>query len=348
MVKLNFQICLIQVIALFIILGLISCNRNCTNLNLKRAVDVGVLSEALAILDVDNTLLSCPIYPDTDSDIDDSTSGIPDGKWQPPLPGRALFSMFFTIEQYALCRDIYQDKLFLEQLKDIPEPDKQVHDWYEKRSRYNYLILPDGDHNSSEWDSLDYVQRKMATVFFNIKGWKFHATKMENDGFVIHGIYDSQTHIINLYKTSCKAVNIYGSNVGKSALSHRFYFIGAHEIGHSLDQMRGKLDNSTTNAAIMCEKRANIYGLLMTRGICRLFNGMTKSYKSILLTKNDIKLKQCDVLFINNIEEKWNSMEGYFLALSQRAKQDYYSINHTNNDSQKDWGIWGCLEKNAN
>jgi len=329
---------LIPILAMQLSVGFISCCKKCTNIN--RSVSRNLLTPDLVVIAISDKRLACPTTYQGDSvlgNIDLATTT--DNGYQPSLPDQALFSMFFLQDQYDRCKDIFTDPFFIQALVDVPEPDSNDLSWFEKRRIYNTSFLPLDSTVEVNLQHIDIIQRKMIKVFHSILAWYFIPQVNSSRDFIIYGQYDDRSHTIRMYKNSCLAGKIYGSNIGSAALAHRFFFIGGHELGHAIDNLRGKLDRSTQQMLEQSELRANVYGLILTKGVCRLMNGMTSSYMDAV-NKNKNIIRPCDSIYVQGIVQRWQNIESLFTSLIGEAKDNLT----TNKKVNTLLSAYGCIE----
>ena len=320
-----------------------SCCHSCSNIT--KNVRNGRLTEDLVNAEINSPLLACPSLQEGDSLLGSTANSTKSDQFSPALPDQALFSMFFVKTQYQYCKDIFADTFFTAAMNRVAEPDSSAIAWYEKRKSYNYFILPVDNTVSVDLADMDETQKKLVTVFHHIQAWYFIPEVNLDGDMILMGQYNDTAHLITMFKNSCKASEIYGAAVKKAALSHRFYFIGSHEFGHGIDQEQGFLDRSTVEALARSELRANVFGLIMTKAICRLFNGMIRTYGDAV-AKNPKIIRPCDSVFVSRIRTNWANMEEYFSTLIDQAKVDLIRQNQKPGSTpvKGNWAVLGCLQ----
>jgi len=318
---------------------LLACSSRCYKGNIRQLYNRGMLSADLAPIALNESLLACPI------EADETANPQQHEGWSAPLPDQALFGLFSIDQQYALCRDIFQDTFFQQALQAVPLPDSAAIDWYNYRKDFQLKLLPLETAHVLPFDSLDVLQRKMIHVLYHVKNWKFLPQTRTEGNYILHGQYLEKDQTILLYKTACKAANIYDISIKKAALTHRYYFIGTHELGHAMDQLRNDLDFSTTRQQARCEMQANIYGLIMTKALARLFSAMVQEYDRAFSAYVGPK-KPCDSILMKRAMANFSAIEKYLdtplekqKALLLRDKMRLTALKKT------DWGAWGCMGK---
>ncbi|WP_316814481.1 hypothetical protein [Pedobacter nyackensis] len=280
----------------------------------------------------------CPKFAQGDiSDCLDKT--IQSTGYDAPLPDDIVLSMFFVKNQYEFCKDIYNDSIFKDNLKNIPEPGKADSVWYSKISSTVSLLAID---TLCSFRELDFVQRKMLMVFKSTK-WSYCPERMSSGQYILHGKYDDKLKKISLYKTACNAEKIYGASVKETALIHKFYFISAHEFGHSIDDHAGRFLNQSKEDQSINEVRANYYGFVITQALSRLVNKMIQNNSEAYLNSVEL-VKNCDRAYINNTIKKWAHVEKHFVKLLNETRVSLLSrTDKISNNSP--WKVLGCIEK---
>jgi hypothetical protein len=309
----------------------------------KVAIDKGLLSAHLATIDVNAKELACPKYSQGEIGNCSKKSEV-NNDWDAGLPNDLIWSLFFNKSQYEYCKDIFNSPIFLNNIVNVKLPSEDAIKWFEKNSNYEKLLVPlEVSKSYSNFDELDTIQKKMITVFFNIKSWTYCSEEKINGSYLIHGSYNSERNII-LYRTSCFAKKVYNSEIKNLALTFKYHFIGAHELAHAIDDLNGTLYASSEQARINNERKANLMGLLITKGLCRLFNVHFNNYKNVMV--NNISLnKECDLYFVNQVVDKWRDVEFFLDQQINKVLDDSKKNKSLKLLKKDDFSAWGCIEE---
>ncbi|WP_276374313.1 hypothetical protein [Chryseolinea sp. H1M3-3] len=327
-----------------LIIGAIICT-SCVAYRLEHRlveqVNKGRLHEDLTVIALNSPELACPKYSQGRStECPPGTSLQQSDGYDPSLPDMVLFSMFFLQHQYDAVRDIIETPPFIKALAQVPDPDKEILSWYrDYRSTFHSFFIPSQDSNRLEWTQ---IQMKLLPVFHNIQSWNFCPSQRNTARGIVHGVYKDDQ--ITLYKTACNAGKIYGSNIKTLARSYRFLFIGAHELGHAIDNEAGLLDNSTGDARLASEKRANLSGLIMAKAMARLLYKRTQMYQNGFLASSHSGRMKYDQAFIHRLESKGAKVERYFDQLLKDAYKDFRAPDKKKMKLNEGWRGNYCLE----
>ena len=318
----------------------VACNSpHCFKTSVKKLYRKKLLSDGLEVIALNEYLLACPTVAESMHTPSTSTA------YSAPLPEQLLFGIFSVNRQYEHCKDLFQQSTFQEAISQLPFPDQQAIAWYGERIKHQLLLLPLEEAESTPYDRLDDVQKKMINVFYHVKDWQFKPEKRSSGNYVLHGEYLPEQRVIMLYKTACKAGNIYEANIEKAALTHRYYFVGAHELGHAMDDLRNALHLATEKSRTQCEIQANIYGLVMTKAVARLFNARVQHYAKASAAMPPGSRMPCDSAFLAGTIQRWKDIELVLdkplLKQVKMLGEGNLSVAGLQNDN---WAAWGCME----
>lgn len=324
----------------FSLLGQNSC-RQCRSLTTIEAVSQGLLTEDLAPWDI-YSQFNCPKYSEGDSSL--CGKEVTGEDYSARLPNALIFSILYNKSQYNYCKDILNDEFLVAKLKTIPDPTISDIEWFMENNRSHYLILPfsseDDSYNSVE--ELDFFQRKMIKVLSGIKGWTFcPERKLTNSGGKIHGIYNRAKNII-LYPSACDAKKIYRSRVRNLSLTYKLHFVGAHEIGHAIDDLNGELRYSSPAEQSQLELRANVYGLIFINAMNKLFMSSFNTNKQLI--NNMSQNKACDSCFINNLLRNLEKVQHILTCELKNAKRRIRKNMSITKIETLEFGTVGCIE----
>lgn len=318
----------------------------CNTISFKEGVLKKLLTEDLFATSIDSSWMVCPQHSIGDTSLCGKISHGRDDQWTPGLPDGLLFSTFYEPRQYQLCKSIFLTPFFSEALKAIPDASAEAIRWFDWRNKSHVSIVPsmegDPEFEKPIFDKLDWVQKKMVTVFHAVTTWTFCPEEVTDDGSIIHGICDRKNNII-IYNTACRVGKVYDADVASSALIFRIFFVCGHELGHVMDKLNGRLDFSEVDAA---ESRANIYGLIMTRAFAELTYKGLQVWATAIHRHSEVSAP-CDSIFIARTIQKWGKMGAFFgdrIAIAQsifkRGQSARAAIRRN-----KNWTIWACIER---
>lgn len=169
----------------------------------------------------------------------------------------AIGFMFLRSEEYAICKDIFEDKttVFHDAMARIPEASD---------SAIAELTKDTPGKIAPPYAS---TQRSMATVLAAIAEWH----KIDNSQAVLFGCTDPNQDAtrakILLYTSACSAVHIYDFDLGMLTPSLRVELVAAHEVGHVIDMLTGDLGYDYGRCPACLENRATMYGTYLAQ--CR-------------------------------------------------------------------------------
>lgn len=324
----------------------LQCLSQCATIGFAEGVVKKLITEDLFATSIDSSSMTCPFHSIGNSALCGQNRHAREDEFKTDLPDGLIFSTFFEPQQYALCKAKFQDPAFLDGLKNVPEPSQEAIKWFEWRNIAHTSLIPSMDSDPEfvnfKFSDLDYVQRKMVTVFYNVKSWTFCPERIEDDGWVVHGVCDRENNIV-IYNTACRVGKVYDAEVASSALLFRIFFVCAHELGHVIDKLNGKLDFSDTDGS---EGRANIYGLVVTQAFSTLVTRSLEVWSKVVKDSQHLAAP-CDALFIERTLQKWNKMPQYFgdririaKSILTRGQSGRAALRRN-----RDWTIWACLEK---
>lgn len=332
----------IVVTVLIMLTGLFAyAQRQCKDLEFEDGVARNLISPDFFNLVLNSDFLGCPQFNQGDSALCGKIVNSK-GPWDIGLPDGLLFTILFHPAHYKFIKKILDDKFLAQSLATVPEPTKEALKWFDYRRHFNTILVPttDGDVDNASYDE---IQRKMIAIYYSIKSWTYCPERMEYGLMTVHGIFDNDNNII-IYNTACKASNIYQSRISDTALAFRLFFVCGHEFAHALDKMNGVLTPNPTSATRdICEKRANINGLILTRAYARLFQEMLMYYKNLI--KDCSQCLPCDESYLKQTIKKWEKIDDYFVSKISEAKRVLNTgISSQLPERNNEWSNWACME----
>lgn len=328
-----------SMITLFPMLGITQCK----NIDFEEGVAQKLISPDLFNIQINSEFLGCPQFTQGDSSLCDRVIN-KRGQWDIGLPDGLLFTILFEPTHYKFIKQIFKDPFLVASLKNIPDPSAEAMQWFENRRRYNTTLVTTPDSAEPEAFVLDETQKKLISVYYSVKSWTYCPEEVSRGLLTVHGIFDENSNVV-IYKTACKASNVYDSNISDTALAFRLFFVCGHEFSHALDKTSGLLPpNPNGSIRDFCEKRANINGLILTRAFARLFQQMLIEFKTAV--DNCQQCLPCDKPFLKQTIKKWDKIDDYFTSKISVAKKNLNTeINMLQQSPQQnEWTAWSCLE----
>jgi len=322
------------------------CFSQCSKISFDEGVRKKLITADLFSTSIDSNWMACPNFSIGDSTLCGTVRHGRDDQWDPDLPDGLLFSIFFERKEYSLIKNIFTDPFFIESLRNIPDPSEEALKWFEWRNIAHTIILIDtgesDESQSRDEDTLDWIQKKMVSVFYSVRTWTFCPEKVMDGRSTVHGLCDKGNNII-IYNTACRVGKVYETEINSTALMFRMFFVCAHELAHVIDRLNGSLSVGESGKF---ERRANVNGLIMTKALSELVT------KSLFIWQDLIKRNQhlaspCDAIFIQRTVQKWEGMPKYFESRTQTAK-DVLKRGQSERAAirkNKEWTIWACLER---
>lgn len=174
----------------------------------------------------------------------------------------ALYEYIFSRNYYPRCSDIFESQSFRNILSNVPPMNGEalIHEWFIMGSRPPFWT-------PREIDDLSLVQRRLGTVFAQIRGWSYCHRINRQGGLTIHGEYQPETKTVTLYSTACDTATLYSEDIGEYAVANRYVLIASHELGHVIDDVNGQLTADPDPQRR--ETRATAYGTYFAECACR-------------------------------------------------------------------------------
>lgn len=328
-------------LSLIVILSLNNISfEQCNGITFEEGLKRSLLTPDLFNTALNAEFMGCPKYNQGDSNLcgiknDDA------GEWNINLPDALIFTAFFEPNHYAVCKSIFNDPFLIETIKKVPDPSNDALKWFKKRVTYHNFLIPT-DTSRRVSDTLDILQKKMITVFYQIKSWTFCPEEYSTDLYTVHGAFDNNNNII-IYNTACKAGKVYDVDVQTMALALRLFFVCSHELSHAIDKC-ARVSLDTDIAKEKAEKRANVNGLIITTGLVKLLKKMFIEYKQAILIAPQKSV--CDEYYINNLINQWGKVEVFFSSSTSNAKKLYVNGNQLVDiyKYNPNWTLAACLE----
>jgi hypothetical protein len=227
-------------------------------------------------------------------------------------------------------------------LTKVPMPSPAAIAWYDEWKNATISFL-ESDEGPALYEALNEVQKKMVTVLHSVNSWTFCPKEKYGPLGTTHATFDDSNNIV-IYRTACKAPDIYEANVSETALVHRLFFVCAHEIAHVIDRKTGVLG---LEERAKSERRANVNGLIITLAFAKIFN--EKLRQDLQIVRQSENKAQCDVKYLTSMIKKWSKIEKYLDGKIADAKKIY-----NNNQSaatalrrNKEWTMWACMTLNV-
>lgn len=224
-----------------------------------------------------------------------------------------LLQLFLNEDNYQVCKDIFDDSAFKNEIFKIPPISGNLIDYYRYQSisRRKYFESnsksPDIPYYNREFDDL---QLRIFYVFHSISSWNYcasprHVYWLSRYGRVL-GLFDPFRRIV-LFDGVCTSVDIYGFKISKITATHRAMLIAAHELGHAIETL-SRPEGSQLNGRQQ-EARATFLATYIAQCNARLFNKMGIWYinqleHSTVATNIDRKFVRCQTL-------RWQEMERF-------------------------------------
>ena len=166
------------------------------------------------------------------------------------LPDSHFVDMTMDDSQFATCRDIFADPRLTVSLESIP-------------SEFAAQV-PSRITNEQ--------RRRLVAAVSGVKSWRYCHRVNKTPTGTVHATFSAPDRSVVLYSTSCDATSVYRQRLTSLDLGHRFFMVSAHELGHSIDAVLGRLPNTSDSAALAAaESRATWYGTFFAQCSSRLW-----------------------------------------------------------------------------
>jgi len=322
--------------------GLTIVKAQCKIITFEQGVAQHLITQDLFATAIDYQQFICPQYFQGDTTQCGTITSSHDN-WDASLPDGLIFTAIFNASEYVLIKPVLKDPFFLDAIAKVPDPSPEAMVWFNNRKIGNEMVIPLED-DTIHVDSLDHIQKKMITVFYNIRSWTFCPETPTISGGLIRGVFNPGTKKIVIYKDACLADKVYDSDVSSAALAFKLFFVSSHELGHVVDDASGKLADIFKTEA---EYRANVFGLIMTEAFSKLVNMRLTGFQKVI--HNYPNILPCDIAYIDRTVKTWSTMDQYFVARIAEAKtllkqnSDFAKLSK----AQKNWNIYACLQNTS-
>lgn len=213
------------------------------------------------------------------------------------IPNFEIEDLFLDAGYYAACRDIFAEPGFSAPVSRIPAASAEV-----LRSQPHWERYP--------LESLEPLQRSMATVLASITNWSYCHRVYEEGPFVIHAEFRKATGSILLYQTACQTTRLYNEEIADLGAGHRFHLVAGHEVGHAIDSATG--DSDRDQDPTRAEIRATIYGTYIARCLSRQFQALVRT--NIADAETELQTRQAECLI-----QRWEAVDRRLAEIGSRG-----------------------------